>query len=249
MHPRGQAELASLFARIARKRDCRFLIETHSDYIVDRIRISVRKRVLRAEDVSIIFFEPQRNAVAIHNITLDKYGNIENAPPTYRTFFLRETDRLLGFDNCSKSMCIIVDANKMGIFLAVPVREEVAPIYDWLHRHAGKIVYSTGGKFAAEMGERTKQKLFRHAQAGRAKLIPAQEFAADEEHLQTNQFMRSDDPHVLALARFSRARVLYKSDSALIQDFKNKQLIDKPRGRVYSRPTNAGLLTALTCPT
>ncbi len=99
LHPRGQAELAELFAKVARKGRNRFLIETHSDYIVDRLRILVRRELLRPNDVSIIFFEPKRNAAKMHNITLDKFGNLKNAPPSYRSFFLKETDRLLGFDD------------------------------------------------------------------------------------------------------------------------------------------------------
>lgn len=99
LHPRGQAELAELFAKVAKKGRNRFLIETHSDYIVDRMRILVRKKLLRPEDVSIIFFEPKRNASKIHNIALDEFGNVTNAPPSYRSFFLKETDRLLGFDD------------------------------------------------------------------------------------------------------------------------------------------------------
>ncbi len=97
LHPRGQAELAELFAKVVKKRRNRFLIETHSDYIVDRMRILVRKQLLRPDDVSIIFFEPQRNAVKMHNIALDEFGNIKDAPESYRSFFLKETDRLLGF--------------------------------------------------------------------------------------------------------------------------------------------------------
>ena len=97
LHPRGQAELAELFAGIVKTRRHHFLIETHSDYIVDRVRILVRKELLRPDDVSIIFFEPRQNAVQMHNMALDKFGNIKNAPESYRSFFLKETDRLLGF--------------------------------------------------------------------------------------------------------------------------------------------------------
>ena len=99
LHPRGQAELAELFARVAKKGRNRFLIETHSDYIVDRIRILVRRKILRPNDVSIIFFEPKHNAAKMHNISLDKFGNLKDAPPSYRSFFLKETDRVLGFDD------------------------------------------------------------------------------------------------------------------------------------------------------
>ena len=99
LHPRGQANLASLFVESYRKRKNRFLIETHSDYIVDRIRISVRKGVLKPDDVSILYFEPRGNAVTIHNLTLDGAGNLEGVPGGYRDFFLKEADRLLGFDD------------------------------------------------------------------------------------------------------------------------------------------------------
>lgn len=44
----------------------------------------------------------------------------------------------------------------------------------------------------------------------------------------------SDDPHVIALAQVSGARLLYTNDQRLTEDFKKKRLIDTPRGRVYS---------------
>ena len=97
LHPKGQAELANLFIEAFKKRGHRFLIETHSDYIVDRVRISVRKKLLKPEDVSILYFEPTGNTVAVHNMTLDEHGNLRDAPPGYRDFFVKETDQLLGF--------------------------------------------------------------------------------------------------------------------------------------------------------
>ena len=98
LHPRAQAELATIFANSARQRGNIFMIETHSDYIVDRMRILVRQEKIRAEDVSILYFEPMKNAVQIHSIELDNDGNLEQVPPGYRDFFLRESDRLLGFE-------------------------------------------------------------------------------------------------------------------------------------------------------
>ena len=97
LHPRGQAELANLFVQSWKAQKNRFLIETHSDHVVDRVRIAVRLGELKPDDVSILYFEPKRNSVQIHNLSLDKQGNLLDAPPAYRDFFLRETDRLLGF--------------------------------------------------------------------------------------------------------------------------------------------------------
>ena len=97
LHPRGQAQLASLFVEAFKKRGNRFLIETHSDYIVDRVRIAVRQGKLKPDDVAILYFEPKGKAVSIHSMSVDADGNLLGAPASYREFFLREMDRLLGF--------------------------------------------------------------------------------------------------------------------------------------------------------
>ena len=97
LHPKGQAQLASLFIEAFKKRRHRFLIETHSDYILDRIRISVRQSLLKPNEVSILYFEPNGNAVNIHSMGLDAHGNVKGAPAGYRDFFSKETDQLLGF--------------------------------------------------------------------------------------------------------------------------------------------------------
>ena len=43
----------------------------------------------------------------------------------------------------------------------------------------------------------------------------------------------SDDPHVLALAKLTGARLLFSRDDALIQDFQNNRILNQPRGKVY----------------
>ena len=45
---------------------------------------------------------------------------------------------------------------------------------------------------------------------------------------------RSNDPHVVALAQVSGARLLYSNDTTLHQDFGDPQLINAPRGSVFS---------------
>ena len=100
LHPRAQAELSSLLAAtVARRKDegRSFIIETHSDYMIDRARIEIRKGTILPEDVSLIYLEPKRNVVNVHNISFDKMGNMEGVPQHYREFFMEETDQLMGF--------------------------------------------------------------------------------------------------------------------------------------------------------
>ena len=97
LHPRAQAELSSLLAAAANQGRRRFIIETHSDYMIDRARVEIRKGNIRPEDVSLIYFEPKRNVVKVHNISFDKMGNMEGVPPHYREFFMTEYRQLMGF--------------------------------------------------------------------------------------------------------------------------------------------------------
>lgn len=46
----------------------------------------------------------------------------------------------------------------------------------------------------------------------------------------------------IALAQVSGARVLCTDDHPLMQDFKNRELLSNPRGRVYQRAEHAALL-------
>ena len=97
LHPRGQAELSSLLVDLVRRREHKFIVETHSDYMVDRARIEIMKKRISPEDVSLIYLEPSGNSVKVHNITFDDQANLLGAPSSYREFFLKESDRLLGF--------------------------------------------------------------------------------------------------------------------------------------------------------
>jgi hypothetical protein len=73
LHPSTQAELGSYFAQQVKKNG-RFVIETHSDYIVDRIRMEVRKKTLRPEDVSLLYFERGKRGAMIHHLEPAKDG-------------------------------------------------------------------------------------------------------------------------------------------------------------------------------
>jgi len=96
LHPSAQAQLGSLFASLAREQGKRFLVETHSDHLVDRVRMEVRDGKLKPEDVSLLYFERRRGNVRIHQIDLDMMGNIVNPPRGYRQFFLDEMRAFLG---------------------------------------------------------------------------------------------------------------------------------------------------------
>ena len=87
LHPKGQAELASLLIALSQKLKHSFVVETHSDYMIDRARIEIRKGNIRPEDVSLIYLEPKQRSVKAHNISFDRMGNLVGTPTHYREFF------------------------------------------------------------------------------------------------------------------------------------------------------------------
>lgn len=97
LHPKAQAVLGSFLRELASGRGQAFIVETHSDYLLDRIRMDVRDRkTLGANDVVILYFERCGADVETHRIRIDENGNLINVPSSYRDFFLSEDRRFLG---------------------------------------------------------------------------------------------------------------------------------------------------------
>ena len=98
LHPSVQAALGSLFCRTV-EAGRQIIVETHSDYIMNRIRLDVRDRrtELTHEDVSILYFEREDPDVLIHPIRFDKDGNVLGPPGGYRRFFTDELNRSLDY--------------------------------------------------------------------------------------------------------------------------------------------------------
>ncbi len=99
LHPKAQAELSSLIIELIKRNGNEFVLETHSDHMINRARIEIMNSKIAPEDVSLIYLEPVGNKVRVHNIQFDKQANLLGAPQGYRDFFINESDRLLGFTN------------------------------------------------------------------------------------------------------------------------------------------------------
>lgn len=97
LHPRAQAALGTFFSKLVTTNRKKFVIETHSDYLVDRIRMEVKNgKILDCKDVTILYFQRNGQEVEIHQIDLDEQGNLIGAPASYRKFFMQEEKRFLG---------------------------------------------------------------------------------------------------------------------------------------------------------
>ncbi|MDE0021420.1 MAG: AAA family ATPase [Candidatus Poribacteria bacterium] len=97
LHPSAQAALGSQLCRTASEGK-QLIVETHSDYLMDRVRMDVRdqKTDLTPEDVIVLFFERDGLDVRIWPIRFDELGNVKDAPNSYRRFFMSEVNRSIG---------------------------------------------------------------------------------------------------------------------------------------------------------
>lgn len=91
LHPKAEAELAELFIQIANKKK-RFLIETHSDYFVERIRMGIMRGKeeedgISNEDVAIYYMEQdeKKKCSIVAKIEINEMGQYSKLPEGYLT--------------------------------------------------------------------------------------------------------------------------------------------------------------------
>lgn len=137
-------------------------------------------------------------------------------------------------------MCLIVDANRASlVFGDYP---DFGPVRDWLQQSDGILI--VGGHLAAELSrvEKARRFVLQLLRAGIARQVPADEVALEEAVVRETGLGKSNDPHVVALARISGARTLCSEDRDLWHDFQNQHLVSKPRGKIYRTSRHAHLL-------
>lgn len=134
-------------------------------------------------------------------------------------------------------MCAIVDANVAREVFSHDRPDAGAEFFKWINREGRRLV--TGGKLLEELERTSAREWVRQAMiAGRIRTEDDSE--VDTRATELRDFCISDDPHVIALAQVSGARLLYSNDQDLHRDFRNKRLIDGPRGSVYSTRDDKG---------
>ncbi len=142
-------------------------------------------------------------------------------------------------------MCIILDANAFSDYL--DNAPDMAPVRHWLEgttnvKPKGKLVYSPEKTITKEVytHQRFHRKFRALRQQGRVKMIS---LCLVEKEATSLSNLKSDDPHILALAIAGHVRVLVSKDKNLQQDFKRLT-----RGKIYQKASHEHLLIRDLCP-
>ena len=131
-------------------------------------------------------------------------------------------------------MCAILDANVAWQVFGADRPPAGRAFFDRID--SGRVRLVVGGLLRREL-DRSEvfQKWRRQAElAGRITLLNDDAVDETARQLEQENACRSDDEHVVAIARLSGARLLYSNAVALQDDFTDKALVDRPRGKVYS---------------
>ena len=165
--------------------------------------------------------------------------------PTGRFFSRKRSASSLGLIEFGWTVCLIIDAN---VVHQVLLRQDDADFRDVSARLFGadkataSVVY--GGRLLVEYqtSEQVMRVLRLLDQAGRARAIPSDQVDEETRRVSKSELCVSNDPHIIALARVSKVRLLCSRDRALHNDFTNKRLLDSPRGKVYQKRSHKRLL-------
>ena len=97
LHPRAQAALGDVFFEMAAQEEKHFLIETHSDFTIDRFRMNYKKERSRKPGSQILFFERRDKCNVVTPLAIGSGGELPpDQPQSYREFFVREQMNILG---------------------------------------------------------------------------------------------------------------------------------------------------------
>lgn len=141
-------------------------------------------------------------------------------------------------------MCAIIDAN---VSSEVFGRNQSEAGREFLRRvNSESLRLVIGGKLLRELAEvRSAREWLRQAiQSARIRVEEEDVVNSRAEELHKSRECRSDDPHIIALAQISGARLLYSNDRKLQDDFRDSLLIHSPRGKVYSTSRSPKLTRA-----
>ena len=95
LHPGGQTSIAELAARAAAD-GRQVILETHSDHVLDGIRLAVAEQVVSAEDVAIYFFRRDDAGVQVTVPKIHSDGSLDSWPEGFFDQQERNLARLIG---------------------------------------------------------------------------------------------------------------------------------------------------------
>jgi predicted ATPase len=92
LHPSIQANLGDYLVKQVNEKKKQYIVETHSEYLLNRIRLLIVKGEIEPEDVAVYYFENSvKEGSVTHRIEFTKDGQILNAPRGFFETYMIDT--------------------------------------------------------------------------------------------------------------------------------------------------------------
>jgi predicted ATPase len=83
LHPSVQSSFGAYITNQINATKKSYMVETHSEYLINKIRLAVVKGELSEKDIHVYFLESTESDTIVHKIQFTKTGQILNAPPDF----------------------------------------------------------------------------------------------------------------------------------------------------------------------
>ncbi|GAB3882011.1 AAA family ATPase [Spirosoma agri] len=80
LHPKIQAQFGDYLANQIKSTEKQYIVETHSEYLLNRIRLLLVTGELKPEDVRVLYFENDGVKSTVHDVEFTTDGQIKGAP-------------------------------------------------------------------------------------------------------------------------------------------------------------------------
>ena len=98
LYPGAQSRLVEFLVKYSNKKKLQLILETHSDHIINGLRLAVKKSEVHHSDVSILFFnreEDEKGNPTIDQILVDSNGTLSEEPRDFMDEWTRQMLALL----------------------------------------------------------------------------------------------------------------------------------------------------------
>ena len=92
LHPSVQANLGNYLVKQVKEKNKNYIVETHSEYLLNRMRLLIVKGEIQPEDVAVYYFENSiKDGSIAHRLEFTKNGQILNAPKGFFETYMIDT--------------------------------------------------------------------------------------------------------------------------------------------------------------
>ena len=96
LYPGAQSRLVEFLVKYSMNKNIQFILETHSDHIINGIRISVKNKHLSRNDLSILFLDRDNHQTpVVKHIKVDQDGTLSDEPSDFMDEWTKQMLALL----------------------------------------------------------------------------------------------------------------------------------------------------------